>query len=326
MIIADKISGLRKKRGISQEELAEQMNVSRQSVSKWESGSSVPDLNKIIQLARIFGVSTDFLLLDELEDESFGEGPKTDDITTISIENANEFIEDRRAFGKKIALGVVLFILSPISLFIALGWSEKPGSNLSEDMGTIYGLIPTLIIVAIGVLIVITASGHMKKYKFIEEVNFEIGYGVEGLIRNKREEYRKTYYRRIALGVILCILSVIPLIVTSILYDDWITMVALSFLLLMVSIAVYNFIVASTRHDSYEILLKEGDYTKESFDNSKKEGTISAIYWSLLLSIYFGYSFITYDWGSSWIVWPVGAVLFPIITNIFRLFRNKSTN
>ena len=62
MILADKIIDLRKKNGWSQEELAEQLGVSRQSVSKWESGMSVPDLNKIIAMSELFGVSTDYLL------------------------------------------------------------------------------------------------------------------------------------------------------------------------------------------------------------------------------------------------------------------------
>ena len=67
MIFADKLIQLRKKAGWSQEELAEQMNVTRQSVSKWEGAQSVPDLEKIIHLSNLFGVSTDYLLKDEIE-------------------------------------------------------------------------------------------------------------------------------------------------------------------------------------------------------------------------------------------------------------------
>lgn len=62
MIFADKLILLRKKAGWSQEELAEQMNVTRQSVSKWEGAQSIPDLEKIIKLSQLFGVSTDYLL------------------------------------------------------------------------------------------------------------------------------------------------------------------------------------------------------------------------------------------------------------------------
>lgn len=64
MIFADKVVQLRKKSGWSQEELAEKLNVTRQSVSKWEGAQSIPDLEKILQLAQIFGVSTDYLLKD----------------------------------------------------------------------------------------------------------------------------------------------------------------------------------------------------------------------------------------------------------------------
>ena len=68
MILADKIIENRKKNGWSQEELANKLGVSRQSVSKWESAQAVPDLKKILQLSEVFGVSTDYLLKDEVEE------------------------------------------------------------------------------------------------------------------------------------------------------------------------------------------------------------------------------------------------------------------
>ena len=71
MILADKIIRLRKKNGWSQEELADKMNVSRQAVSKWESAQTIPDLEKILQLGTLFGVTTDYLLKDEIEEEEF---------------------------------------------------------------------------------------------------------------------------------------------------------------------------------------------------------------------------------------------------------------
>lgn len=62
MNLADRIQRLRKTKGISQEEMAGQLGVSRQAVSKWESGQSVPDLNKIIAMSEYFEVTTDYLL------------------------------------------------------------------------------------------------------------------------------------------------------------------------------------------------------------------------------------------------------------------------
>ena len=66
MMISEKIALCRKALGISQEELAALLNISRQAVSRWETGAAMPDTEKIIQLSRVFCVSTDYLLLDEV--------------------------------------------------------------------------------------------------------------------------------------------------------------------------------------------------------------------------------------------------------------------
>ena len=83
MTFSDKLIALRKRAGWSQEELAERLNVSRQSVSKWESAQSMPDIDKILQLSSLFSVTTDCLLKDTqddtdrlLEDGDFTRGHK----------------------------------------------------------------------------------------------------------------------------------------------------------------------------------------------------------------------------------------------------------
>jgi len=65
MTLAEKLLQLRKKEGYSQEELANKLNVSRQAISRWEMGTSVPDSNNVLQLSKLFSVSTDYLLNDE---------------------------------------------------------------------------------------------------------------------------------------------------------------------------------------------------------------------------------------------------------------------
>ena len=126
MILADKIMNLRKKACMSQEELADKLNVSRQSVSKWESAQSIPDLDKIIALSKIFSVSTDFLLKDEIEMQD----PIEDNINyetntkKVSLNEANDYIKIVHNNSLKIALGVFLCIISPISLVLLAGLSE----------------------------------------------------------------------------------------------------------------------------------------------------------------------------------------------------------
>ena len=66
MLLGEKLKKLRKARGLSQEQLADQLNVSRQAISKWELGESIPDTENLILLSKFYGVSIDYLLLNEL--------------------------------------------------------------------------------------------------------------------------------------------------------------------------------------------------------------------------------------------------------------------
>lgn len=68
MKLSEKILMLRKQKGMSQEELAEKLNVSRQAVSRWEGGSALPDATNVLQLSKLFEVSADYLLNDDYEE------------------------------------------------------------------------------------------------------------------------------------------------------------------------------------------------------------------------------------------------------------------
>ena len=103
MILADKIMEERKRNGWSQEELAEKLGVSRQAVSKWESAGSSPDLQRILQMSQLFGVSTDYLLKDEMEPdgvyqeiEPTMERRETVPVRSVSMEEANDFLDRKR--------------------------------------------------------------------------------------------------------------------------------------------------------------------------------------------------------------------------------------
>lgn len=126
MILADKIVNLRKRAGWSQEELAEKMGVSRQSISKWEGAQSVPDMNRILKLSEVFCVSTDYLLRDDIEEVPCIVNPleeaepledsKGETLIKVSLETANEYLEYCKKSSFSVAAGVMLCILSPILL------------------------------------------------------------------------------------------------------------------------------------------------------------------------------------------------------------------
>lgn len=69
-MLGEKIHQLRKGKGMSQEELASQLTVSRQAISKWELSESMPDTENVLQLGKLFNVSTDYLLNDEYENDT----------------------------------------------------------------------------------------------------------------------------------------------------------------------------------------------------------------------------------------------------------------
>jgi len=85
MELSENILQLRKALGLSQEQLAEQVGVSRQSISKWETGQSVPELDKVVALSRVFGVSTDTLLGNKTETEDTAEPATMDSYVRANL-------------------------------------------------------------------------------------------------------------------------------------------------------------------------------------------------------------------------------------------------
>lgn len=158
MILAEKIMEERKRNGWSQEELAEKLGVSRQSVSKWESAQSVPDLNRIIKMAELFGVTTDYLLKDEMEKRETTEtlmevAEVPVKIHKVSMEEATEFIKLQEKHAPLIAFGVSLCILSPVILLLLAGLADSKMMNISNQIVGGIGISVLLIMIAVGVYI-----------------------------------------------------------------------------------------------------------------------------------------------------------------------------
>ena len=87
MKLSDKIVRLRKSNGMSQEELADKLGVSRQAISRWEMGTAMPDATNILQLSRLFQVTTDYLLNDEYQSDN--DLPKVKEVKTDEIGRAH---------------------------------------------------------------------------------------------------------------------------------------------------------------------------------------------------------------------------------------------
>ena len=140
MIFADKLITLRKKAGWSQEELAEKLGVTRQSVSKWEGAQSVPDIDKILQLARLFGVTTDYLLKEEQGEPEYTTEDDTPALHRVTLTQAGDYLKKARANAPRMALATALCVLSPVSLLALCALSEYNLLGISENFAAGLGL------------------------------------------------------------------------------------------------------------------------------------------------------------------------------------------
>ena len=376
MLLSEKIMSLRKRNGWSQEELAQQLGVSRQSVSKWESMASMPDIQKIMAMSELFGVSTDYLLKDELEelpataiaadyaassvqsgssdpaagsttDSTAGDGSTGESSTgnastseaiapklSVSLETATEYLDAIARTSRPTAGAITLFILGPALLVSLATYSEDAlyfdPMRISPDAMGIAGICIMMLFIAAGVGLLILQDMKLAKFKQLKEASLELQYGVEAAVRRRAESTESLRYVQQAAGVCLTILSAIPFLIASY-YGTGLTF-ALGFFVaaILVSLGVYLLVYSGILRDGYRVLLQEGDFSHDEKSNKRdsksaalKYRPIARAYFGTITLLYVGYSFITKDWKSSWIIWPVSALLYHIIISILNALKKR---
>ena len=255
MTLADKIIMLRKKQGWSQDELAQKLDVTRQSVSKWESAQSVPDVCKIVQISELFGVTTDYLLKDNEEGEDALKNEQTepvkekypesdDNLKKISKEDADEYISLHKEKRGKMALASLLCVLSPICLFIMLAYGSAVSlSESTMGLATMIGIAGILIFVAIAVTMFISADAKTKKFEYIEKDPITLTDEARKLVETEKTAFTSIYTKYNIIGTLCCIFAAIPLLIGSI-YGEMVVFLCLCCLLACVAIGVYFFVFA----------------------------------------------------------------------------------
>lgn len=332
MILADKIINLRKKNGWSQEELAEKLGVTRQSISKYEGAQSIPDLDKILKLSEIFGVTTDYLIKDELEEEEYApsqmqenESESDRSVHKVTMEMANEYLQIIDWSAGKTAFATMLCILSPIVLLMLGAMSEMPNYHISENATAGIGICVLIVLIAIAVTIFILCGMKTKKYEFMEKEDIETAYGVSGMVKEKRDAYHSPYVTQLVIGITCCICSVIPLFGTlAVSESDFYMVSAVCMLLTLVAIGTYFIVRSAAKMNAVNQLLEEEDYTRQKKHENKKMSGPVTVYWLIATAIYLAWSFTTNDWDRTWIIWPVVGVLFPAFYAIVNGIRKKS--
>ena len=328
MSVGEVIAELRRKSGWSQEDLAYKLDVSRQSVSKWESGSSVPELEKIVKISEIFGVSTDYILkgvtqMTEDTDQRAYEIYKAERGRKMSTKEIEDAINCHKQATGGIANGVSMCIASPICLIIFAGLIDGRGAN---EKLSLLGVAILFVIVAAAVGILIYNGLKLSKFDFLEKEEISIEERDRIKLREKKKDYSATFNKGIVVGTVLCILGVLPIIVSAIFTeDDLIITIMVGILLLAVALAVNIFIRVGIINGVYKKILQEGEYTAENKQTLKRSEPFSGAYWCTITVIYLAISFIWEDWEKTWIICPVAGVAFGAIKAIITAKAKKNS-
>lgn len=290
MNFGENLQTLRKLKNYSQEDLAEKLQVSRQAVSKWESGTGYPETEKLINICDLFDCSMDELIKGKISIDSNSEK-----------EVYNSFMNK---FSKSISLAIMLILIGTTLLLTILGFNKD---------NNMYGIVVLLIFVVFSVPIFIVRGIEMENFKtkYPKLSNF---YSQEEI-----DNYNNKFSKMIALSISIILIGVVVLMATialKIFNED--STFPVSILMCFVSVAVPILVNAGIQKDKYDIekYNKENSmYSKEELD---KVGKYCGVIMIIATIIYLLISFIFNIWEISWIVFPVGGMLCGIVSILLK--------
>lgn len=326
MTFSDKLIALRRKAGWSQEELAERLNVSRQSVSKWESAQSMPDIDKIVQLSSLFGVTTDYLLKDGQDDPQPAAAETPSPLPRVTLAQVEDYLTRAQANAPRMALAAALCIVSPIPL-LALGTvSERGQLGLNDDLADGLGLIALLVLVAVAVVLFMQCGAAVREYEFLEKEPIETEHGVTALVRERRAAFAPQYDKANITGTVLCILAAVPLFAAMMVSVSFLMSASICLVLVLVACGVYAFVQVGTVHDAMNRLLEDGDFTRGHKAVKGRLNALTAAYWLVVVAIFLWYTFGPNGNGQpqySWFIWAIAGVVYAACVVAAKAFVRK---
>lgn len=280
-----KLRNIRKENGMSQEDLADQLGVSRQAVSKWESGQGFPETEKLLQISSLYSVSLDYLLKDDPGDAAGSEEPGF----YANREMVDGFLQSKRQKALQLSIGVAVIILSIIFVFI-------PG----ENRGNIFFLLGA----AVGTAIIIAQAFRPKRYGELESQPLLFDSAFLREFRNTQTARRKRFGWLIVLGVVLVLLSCIAALLLPETSHDR----AMAILPPLWAIATFLFINAGSALNAEGIIANNAAHMEEQ-EKDKRNGWVWGSIMPLASMIFLAIGFIWNAWHPGWLVFPVAAML-----------------
>lgn len=289
MSFGEKLQQLRKEKGLSQEDLAHQLNVSRQAVSKWESQNGYPEIEKMILISDLFQVSLDYLMKEDYEEH---ENETISSFRLMTQQNIKDYLHFKKSFALGISCSVLLMI---IGLFIAVLCADTSYQSI--------GVFGFLIMVGIGVFFIIMTT-LLKESKFkIEHEEIKIAFNDLQNLQEQYQHFHKYFTLAIAGGVLLIIVSLACIALLHETYSQYENILGAQFLL-CIGIAVFLFIYFGILKDAYQFLIHNKAYIKAK----KKEQQIENIYaftMPLAAVLYMIMGFTQNWWHPGWVIFPL---------------------
>ncbi len=232
----------------------------------------------------------------------------------LSMSETEQYLAHKKRVGFLIGLGVLL-CLTGISSFLAL-------SRLLGDGGSMVGLITMFLFIAVAAGLFIFSGMQGEAFKYLQS-DFVLPGDLRAALLKQRQAFMPTYTFAIIVGVGLCVLSPALLFATKLASEE-LASYGVSGMLLMIGAAVFLFVYAGNVKESFSVLLKEGEYTKESQEQNKVIGAVASVVWPLAAVVFLLGGFLFHAWHIAWIVFPVTALLFGAFSAVYSITKGNA--
>lgn len=234
----------------------------------------------------------------------------------LSFEEAKQYVDELVRQGFFVSIGVMLCIFSVIWPILSetFNWSQA------------LGVTGMMLFIVAAVFLFVYSGIMVGKWDYIKKGNYMIDFDTAKVMQNEQSRFRKDYAVRLTIGIILCVLCWLPSMVieeTALGRIDQFENMGAVFLFIIVGIGVMMIVYSSMTMEAYKQILKindirlvSGNYVrdsgKEKYINSTVE-TIMSLYWPTVTSVYLIWSFLTFDWQLTWVIWPVAAIISGVV-------------
>jgi len=283
MAFPENLQFIRAQAGVTQEQLAEQLEVSRQSVSKWEGGQSFPEMDTLLRICDLYDVNLDTLLRGSVEESRTADTAKYDAFMT------------RFAWRVSLATAAIIAAVGLCGLMETLGAPEAlAGAAL---------LLVITVCVVVFVVSGIEYADFRKKNPLITDFYTE----------EQKESFQRKFVWYIAggVGAILFAAALLALFFSAFPEREPYESYAMVFFLMIVAGAVWSFIYGGIQHDKYNVAKynRENNPSPKSKRKQALAGTVCAVIMLLATAVYVGLGLALYMWKTAWWVFAVGGIL-----------------